>query len=1054
MNISGAVNVLTTHTSAYIAGGASVNNANNNAGAGASQAVLVAAGDDYSSLAISLGFSAAGEVAVTPDAAVLVVKNTTQAHIDDGALVNARQDITVAAHSEQDILDITVGVAASGLAGLSAAASVIVLNDTTFAYIGSTPSGANGTPTAATANAGGNILIDAGDDTKTFTVAGSVGIGIGGGGGGVGVAVTILTKDTEAFVGKGAVINAAGNSSSLSTIHDGTIDSKGGFPNLPTFHGLAVQAASSEDVTSVGAAGGGGLFFGLGGGVSVEVISSTTQAFIGDNALVNKTLTNPDPTDSVNVSAVNATKVFGFGGGIAGGFVGLAGGIDVGILQNNTAAFIAAGAEVHAQQDVNVNALANKDVQSYAVSGAGGAVALAGSVSVWTIGSAFSSGYADNNGSNSTDPLSSGGSSLSTSTSKADSQTSDIATMLTGSDGYKSSGTQNSSGGVKTNVTKGTTKLSSPGSDGLVSGAKSKTSGTAAYIGGGAHVTAGQRGNGVGSVKVLAREKIKFTATAGTVSGGIAGIGGAVVIVNINSNTQAYIASGATVRAGSADNILVSASLTNDVTGNAIAGLAGLLALGAQVVIIKDTSTQWAHIDSEAVITQAGSLTVQATANRVLNANAAAVTVGAIAIGLGIAMAKADGFTKAQIADGAQVGQQTGLSVDNISVSATDADKITSSAMAVAGGIGAVNLNYTNAVDDPLVTASIGGNVTAAGSITVTASATPVVSATTIGISVSILLAAGGSLAQTTDAPTVQAFISPSSHVTANTGTLSLTAQVIGLSNTATANASGGALVGVNGAEADANSAPVVNAYVGSGAVVTTGLDANVLANSRGATMATAGSTTVGFVAVGLNRATAIVGIGTVTEIGSPSLTAASTNAHVDGGATINAGGSITVGASSNQNTSADATANAGALVAVTVTSAFAIRNDPVAVTINNNAVLTAVNNITISANNATTQTHAGASNNSGGVGAFGFPTTATTVSDSTTATLGSGVHATATLGNFILQAVTNDSGIDSHSDSFAVAGIAVANSDATTTVNDPATAQVGGLSQVAAGRN
>ena len=48
--------------------------------------------------------------------------------------------------------------------------------------------------------------------------------------------------------------------------------------------GVAVQATSAEDVFSIGAAGSFGLFLGLSGGVSVGVINSDTSAWIGQQA--------------------------------------------------------------------------------------------------------------------------------------------------------------------------------------------------------------------------------------------------------------------------------------------------------------------------------------------------------------------------------------------------------------------------------------------------------------------------------------------------------------------------------------------------------------------------------------------------------------------------------------------------------------------------------------------------------------------------------------------------------------------------------------------------
>ena len=233
---------------------------------------------------------------------------------------------------------------------------IAVLNDTTDAYIGS----ANGTG-RVTVMAGGNVLVDASDDTVLFSVAGDLGIGLSIGGFGAGVDVLVLTKDTEAFIGHGSLVSGSSDT---------------------------VQAESSETITSVAAAGGGGLFVGLGGGVSVEVINGKTYAYVGTGATVTAT------GGAINVTASDTVHEFSFAGGFAAGAVGLGGGVDVGVLNDSTQAAINGTAT--ASGDVNVHAVSNETVDSLALSGAVGLAGLVGSVSVWAIGMPFSSTYGDN----------------------------------------------------------------------------------------------------------------------------------------------------------------------------------------------------------------------------------------------------------------------------------------------------------------------------------------------------------------------------------------------------------------------------------------------------------------------------------------------------------------------------------------------------------------------------------------------------------------------------------------------------------------------------------
>src|SRR5207249_2730750 len=137
----------------------------------------------------------------------------------------------------------------------------------------------------------------------------------------------------------------------------------------------------------------GGGFVGVAGGVGVTVMNVTTKAFVGPSSKVNcdGTLNCDNPAagangaQSVNVSAVDFFKSLTVAGGAAGGFVGVAGGVDIGVADSSVQAYIGAGSKVRAASDVEVNAVSRKEVQSYALSIGGGAVGVAASVSVWTV---------------------------------------------------------------------------------------------------------------------------------------------------------------------------------------------------------------------------------------------------------------------------------------------------------------------------------------------------------------------------------------------------------------------------------------------------------------------------------------------------------------------------------------------------------------------------------------------------------------------------------------------------------------------------------------------
>lgn len=382
VNVGGTVQVTTSTTRAHI---------NSCADVETDGSVLVAAGSDYENVGVAAGISISGTVSVTPSVVVNVATLTTKAFIDDGASVDADGDILVQATASEDILSIAAGVAGSGMVSVGGSVPVTVLTTTTKAFIGEDATSALD---GATANAGGNILVSAQDDTDADVIAGSLGIGIGAVGVGASVGVTVITKDTDAFIGDYATVDAGANTATaLNSIYTGEFNDSGDFATESDFKGLAVQAASSEDLLSIAAAGGGGFFAGVAGGVSVEVISSDTRAYVGEYAIINAGDGTEGAVQSVNITALNDAKVLAIGGGVGIGIAGIGGGVDVGILRNNTAAYVGNNAVVEAQKDVDVNALAEKDVVTLALSVGGGAVGAAGSISVWTFGGGLQSNY-------------------------------------------------------------------------------------------------------------------------------------------------------------------------------------------------------------------------------------------------------------------------------------------------------------------------------------------------------------------------------------------------------------------------------------------------------------------------------------------------------------------------------------------------------------------------------------------------------------------------------------------------------------------------------------
>ena len=280
------------------------------------------------------------------------------------------------------------------MVGVAGTVSVTVVTVHTYACTG-TPTTidykcANG---GATINAGNNVLVAANDSSRFVLVT----VAVAGGFVGVGLAVgvAVLNKETDAYLGAGSTVNAqAGGSPISNTIPDGTFDTTSQkYKTHPTFGGLAIVSTSSEDVFGLAPAVAGG-FVGVAGGVGVTIMNVSNQAFIGPDSQINL-LAGAGASQSVNVTALDYFKSLTIAGGIAGGFVGVAGGVDIGIADTSAQAHIGEGSTVYAAANVEVNGLSRKEVQTYALSAAGGFVGVALAVSVWSVGTQTNSNYQD-----------------------------------------------------------------------------------------------------------------------------------------------------------------------------------------------------------------------------------------------------------------------------------------------------------------------------------------------------------------------------------------------------------------------------------------------------------------------------------------------------------------------------------------------------------------------------------------------------------------------------------------------------------------------------------
>ena len=331
-----SINVLDNETKAFISGTQTVTADGN---------VAVTAADRLDLVTIAGSVVFAGKSGGGPLSAfglsnsTIVTDNIVEAYIGDNVTVQAgangeditisiaeidgdgnrqtvdTQGVAVTAHSSDNITTVAAGGTFAGEpAAFAGSATVTILSETTRAYIGA---GAQINNLAmGSEDTDQDVWVQAAERTDLDGIAGAASVSLKSRGVGAGVDVAIINKDTEAYIGGGAAVEATDS--------------------------VRVDAFSEEDILSAAAAFAAGKSQGVAGGVGVGVSVYTidTRAYIG-------ALANVSANDNVRVSAEERTLLEIINGALSFGVNGaLAGGIGVPIFTKTTEAYIGDGAMV------------------------------------------------------------------------------------------------------------------------------------------------------------------------------------------------------------------------------------------------------------------------------------------------------------------------------------------------------------------------------------------------------------------------------------------------------------------------------------------------------------------------------------------------------------------------------------------------------------------------------------------------------------------------------------------------------------------------------------
>jgi|GEM_PF-711267 len=624
------------------------------------------------------GVGGSGTVGIGLANATVSLSADTKAHVDTGAKVTGK-NVRVAADHTTDITYATIAGGIAGTAAINGAVGVNVLDTKTKAYT------EDKTELTATGTADTDgIAITASDATKLHGGNGGASVGFAGGGAGLALSVMNLTKDTEAYAGKAAKLDAKGQ--------------------------ISLDAQSSEDIFNLSLQAAGGSYAGLAGATNVMNLTAITKAYTDTGVEINqKAGYGKDDSKDVSLTATHEVKemknTVTAASGSGGASVGAA--VDVGNIKTQTNAFLGDGNKVASGGSVTVEAKDNMhDIMSNAISAAIGFVGLSGSISVYNVGSTMSpedqktlSGQTSENGE----------------TVGFDSWVNEELAKINEGTG-KAVGAYDTASLDEVKSSLGKTFASeAPSSAG--------EKGTLAKIGNGTAIDA------AGDVKVHADDTLSMQNIMGSLSGSAAASAGASVsVLNTDTQTKALVDKAAKVTAGK--DLAISAKAAHNfkeyITGASVSGgVAGQGTVGTWT----DKSAVSALLgDTNAV--HAKNISITSDNDRTLDAYVAGASVALCALNGAVVTANVTGSSEAGIGDdegkyAGEVKADEALTVSSNAKTTMDA-KAFGAAAGIFGGTG-TGADLSSAVD---VTTKVGKKAKLSGkTISLTAENTPKMSA-------------------------------------------------------------------------------------------------------------------------------------------------------------------------------------------------------------------------------------------------------------------------------------------------------------------------------------
>jgi len=831
---------------------------------------------DLATLVGAAGFSLAGN-GVGLAAQGIFVQNDTQASLSDSDLTEATGSGRAAIYSGGDVDVSTATREKKNTVVVGLAASAL------FAGAGSVDyTSFDNTNRAEISEvdvfADGDLTVTATDYLTTFEAAGGVNIGLNQTAAGGSFAVVENSNVTEALM-TSAHTNAKGKTE--------------------------VEAKSEADIDTGAIMLGGSIAISFQGSFVFYNSSTDTRAIIEGGgtrgASVNANPSFDTAGQSVRVYAEDDTTVshlLGAAVGSASG--GVAGALSIQDIQNTVDAHIGSESQVSVAGSLTVEALSEKDLFAGAggLSVAGGA-SLSGSIIVIGLGTGLSAAGSGEITAEAVEAINDALESSFDGTGLSDSRTPlDVRDQLAA-----------------------TTVSVDP-----VGSTNRSVEDVAAFIDEGADIFVG------GNLTVDAKEIVDVNSGSGAAALGSTAAGAAISILDIDTQTEAFIAGdsiepdGSTIAVGGTLTVQSTATEQADVTS--LAGAGGFaFGLGVQYSEIDADSSQRAFIGAGAQVLLAEQVNVLASHDRDFDSNATGGAASAtVAAGVSAAKVFAGGEVKAEVGPnvllgetnltGEVVGTIGGLNV-NATSNVSNADSV---ANAAAGGIllGVIgNISDTEVNPNVQATVNTGAKIYADDKVTVTAQTDQNADAGGFGLALGGSLSAGATFADANIAPSLTTTVGDSAEIVANEILIESLHNVTsageatgGEANVETTASSGSVLASASGTEATATGAANVAVQVSRATVTATSGDLTIQSLSHSQAVTKTNGNSGSIIGVGIQNASVDINTNNKLQV-------------LDGAELRSQLGDVTLLAHSSEDVDLDAVAGSGGGVAISEARGF-----------------------------------------------------------------------------------------------------------------------------------